>query len=57
MDAVTKLFLAIFMLFVAGYNAPSVHSYVQKMFAQRLSKGFSSTESFSNKLTGQKTPF
>ncbi len=57
MDAVTKLFLAIFMLFVAGYNAPSVHSYIQKMFAQRLSKGFSSTESFSNKLTGQKTPF
>ena len=57
MDAVTKLFLAIFMLFVAGYNAPAVHSYVQKTFAQRLSGGFSSIESFSNRLTGQKTPF
>lgn len=57
MNAVTKLYLAIFMLFVAGYNAPSVHSYVQKTFAQKLSKGFSSTESFSNRLTGRKTPF
>jgi hypothetical protein len=57
MSAVKELLVVLILLYGTGFSMKHFDKETKKMFIKRFQKGFSSTEAFSNRLTGQKTPF
>jgi hypothetical protein len=56
-EAVTLVFSLVILISVGGMGVKYIHDEVREIVVKRVKKGISPSESFAQKLTGEKLPF